>query len=104
MTELITRFVDLPIDTKVALIAFLKADYIPVLYFNNDHSASSTGEERTTSKESKSSLSRKLIHQMSHLSGRNAHSEDTVEKKKKPMVVQVSRNSSMGSVKFDVSI
>ena len=74
---------DLPADTKVALISFLKADYIPVLYFNNVHPMRDTDVD----KHPKETLS-----------------EDTVPKKIKPMVIQVSRNQSGGRVKFDVSL
>lgn len=93
---------DLPADTKVALISFLKADYIPVLYFNNVHPMRDTDVDKHP-KETLS-FSRKMIHQISHLSGKTTLSEDTVPKKIKPMVIQVSRNQSGGRVKFDVSL
>jgi hypothetical protein len=109
MNEVVTRFVDLPADTKIALISFLKADHIPVLYFNNASSGSTGGDEgdRNRSKDSSTkSMSRKLIKQMSQLSGRTTThtSEDVIlGKKKKPLVILVSRNSTKGGVKFDVS-
>ena len=103
LNEVITRYVDLPAETKIAVIAFLKADYIPVMYFDYDTSESGSSTTQGQTKDSKS-FSKKLIHQMSHLSGRNSNSEDVAERhKKKPLVIQVSRNSSAGSLKFDVS-
>lgn len=93
---------DLPADTKIALISFLKADYIPVMYFNN--LAPTDADASTTKSKEHMSLSKQFIKQMSHLSGRASHSEDTTAPTPNPMVVQVSRNDADGSVKFDVSV
>ena len=100
MNEVLVRFNELSPDTKLALIAFLKADYIPVVYFNNNDTSRTSESASVKSK----SLSQKIIHQMSHLSGRASSAEDVSQKQRPPLSVQVSRNMSEGHVRFDVRL
>ena len=103
MNEVLVRFNELSPDTKLALIAFLKADYIPVVYFNNNDT-SRTSESASVKSKDRQSLSQKIIHQMSHLSGRASSAEDVSQKQRPPLSVQVSRTMSEGHVRFDVRL
>ena len=102
------RFVEIPPESKIALVSFLKADYIPVLYFNNTDrvraSLSNEDKNKRTGDVNSKSISQKLLHQMSHLSGRSsAVNEDLDEEKINPLALQVSRNDSESHLRYDVS-
>ena len=102
MNEVLRRYEDLPVDTQMALIAFLKADYVPLLYFKNPRELSEELEkDKDQSNKQKKSLSKKLLSQMSSI---GTQKDVETDKHEGPMEIIVSRNESNNKIKYDVRI